>query len=162
MSRTRHFPLESDPPPPDEPVILFAENLDVEVTGAGFQLVATVPIAAGLLESGVLRFAISGRRTTGSGASQQRIRIGGSDLLTPAAGDTNATIYVRGCASAPHGTPDTLRANAVTSRGGIVQLTGLASVDLSQPLDLTFEIDLATDSDVFTFDELTVEYLAEA
>lgn len=141
-------------------MILFAGNLGLAVTGAGFRTVATVPLSAGRMLSGVLRWAISARRTTGAGTSQQRVRIGGVDLLTPVAGDSSVNPYMRGAASASD--PATLRANAMTSRGGITQLTGSANVNLAAALDLTFEIDLGTDTDVFTFDELTVEYLPAA
>jgi hypothetical protein len=141
-------------------MILFSGNLAAPITGAGFQTAATVPIPAGLLLDGVLRWSISGRRTTGAGTCQQRVRIGGVDLLTFAAADTNAVIFTRGNAFAETlGSPASLRSNAASSRGGAVLSTGLAAVDLTALQDLTFEIDLATDTDVYTFDDLTVEYL---
>jgi hypothetical protein len=141
-------------------MILFSEYLGVTATGAGFQPIASVPIDAGLLLNGVLRWSISGRRTTGAGTSSLRARIGGVDLLAPGSGDTNVNVYSKASASAVN--PTSLRANGLTSRGGSVQGTGLAAVDLSLAQSLTFEIDLGTDTDVFTFDELTVEYLPPA
>jgi hypothetical protein len=138
-------------------MILFAGNLAAPITGAGFQTAATVPIPANLLLDGVLRWSIAGRRTTGAGTCQQRVRIGGVDLLAFAAGDTNAVIYTRGNVIAE--SPANARANASSSRGGAVLSTGLAAVDLTAAQNVTFEIDLATDSDVYTFDDLTVEYL---
>ena len=55
-----------------------------------------------------------------------------------------------------------LRANGFTSRGEAASSTGIAAVNLNDALDLTFSIDLGTDSDVCTFDELVVEYLPVA
>ena len=139
-------------------MILFAENLGVQVTGAGFQPIATVPIAPGRLLEGVLRYNISGRRTTGVGTSNLRAQIGGVDLLANGAGDTGSVIYNRADCSAPAGMPNSLRANGFTSRS-TNSVTGSAAVDLNTALDLTFSIDLGTDTDVYTFDNLTVEYL---
>jgi hypothetical protein len=139
-------------------MILFSGNLNVAATGAGFQPIASVAIPAGMLVEGALRWSISGRRTTGAGTSSLRTRIGGVDLLAPGAGDTSANVYSKAIASAPSGGAS-LRANGLTSRGGSVQGTGLAAVDLSLAHSLAFEIDLGTDTDVFRFDELTVEYL---
>ena len=141
-------------------MILYSDNLGVTATGAGFQPIATVPVPAGMLLDGVLRWSISGRRTTGTGTSALRARFGGVDLLAPGAGDTNVNVYSKASASAVN--PGSLRANGLTSRGGAVQGTGLAAVDLSLAHNLDFEIDLATDTDVFTFDDLTVEYLPPA
>ena len=138
-------------------MILFAGHLNVAATGAGFQPIASVPIPAALLLEGALRWSISGRRTTGAGTSNLRTRIGGVDLFAPGSGDTNANVYSKATASAA--SPMSLRANGLSSRGGAVQGTGLAAVDLSLAHSLAFEIDLATDTDVFTFDDLTVEYL---
>lgn len=140
-------------------MILFADNLKQAVTGAGIQPIATVAIDAGLLLDGVLRYSLSGRRTTGAGTSSVRSRIGGVDLLT-AAGDGNLNLYHRGNASAV--TPTNLRANGFSSRTGAAGITGLAVVNLADALDLTFDVDLGTDTDVFTFDDLTVEYLPSA
>lgn len=138
-------------------MILFSGNLAAAITGAGFQTAATVPIPAGLLLDGVLRWSIAGRRTTGAGTCQQRVRIGGVDLLTFSSADANTVIYTRGNAFAEN--PLSLRTNALSSRGGAVLSTGLAAVDLTAAQNLTFEIDLSVDADVYTFDDLTVEYL---
>lgn len=139
-------------------MILFAANLGAPVTGAGFQTAATVPIPAGMLLEGVLRWAISARHTTGAGTCQQRLRIGGVDLIAFNPTDGSANIFTRGAASAPPGDPANLRANAMSSRG-TTQATGSAAVDLTLAHDLTFEIDLSADTDVYTYDELTVEHL---
>jgi len=139
-------------------MILFAENLGVLATGSGFQSIATVPIPAGRLLDGVMRYSISGRRTTGTGTSSLRAQIGGVDLLANGSGDGAAVVFNRANCSAPPGITNQLRANGFTSRTTTC-VTGSAAVNLNDALDLTFSIDLGTDTDVYTFDELTVEYL---
>ena len=141
-------------------MILFAENLGVQVTGSGFQSIATVAIPAAMLAGGdgVLRYSISGRRTTGVGTSNLRAQIGGVDLLANGSGDSAAVVFNRANCSAPEGVTNQLRANGFTSRTTTC-VTGSAAVNLNDALDLTFSIDLGTDSDVYTFDELVVEYL---
>lgn len=143
-------------------MILFAGNLGVQVTGSGFQPIASVAIPPGLLLSGVLRYSISGRRTSGVGSSNLRVQIGGVDLLANGSGDSSPVVFNRANCSAPPAITNQLRANGFTSRGGAASSTGLANVNLNDPLNLEFSIDLGTDSDVYTFDELTVEYLPAA
>lgn len=134
------------------PVAIVAARQSGTITGSGFQTLASVTIPGGTLGTAKgVKFEAKYRRTTGSGNATPRIVYGSTTLITFGA-DTAVTQYVRGTLFGA-GATNAQRVHCESSRaaGGS---TGTAAEDSTGDLALALQIDLGTDSDVFTLDWL--------
>lgn len=128
-------------------------------TGAGYQTISTQSIPANTLGStGVIRAWYYVRRTTGSGTATVRIQYGGTNVfgtVAPTAGNSAAflvtlTLWGDGSTSAQRGIGQLLP--HVSSLTGAYSNSATAAIDSTAAQNLTLDIDLGTDGDVFTLD----------
>lgn len=128
-------------------------------TGAGFQVLWAVAIAANLLGTAYgLRASAQVRRSTGSGTITPTWRFGGTDLGTPAA--VAAASQKVDCLVYNTGATNTQRSEVVVlGTVSISRTTATAAIDTTASVNLTLEIDFTTDADVCTLEFGSVELL---
>lgn len=130
--------------------ILTASRQSGTATGSGFQTLATIAIPANTLGTNKgVAFEIKYRRTTGAGTVTPRIVYGSTTLVTFSS-DSAALGCIRGILFAD-GATNAQRIHAESSRSTL-PVTGTSAEDSTGALNLLVQIDLGTDSDVFTLD----------
>lgn len=141
-------------------------RVNATCTGSGFQTLSTQAIAGGILgSSGAIRAWYYVRRTTGTGTATVRIQYGGTTVfgtVAPTAGNSAAflitfTLWGNGATNAQRGIGQLLP--HVSSLTGAYSNSATAAVDSTTSQNLTLDIDLGTDSDVFTLDAAGWEVL---
>ena len=126
-------------------------------TGAGFQTIYTLLIPGGTLGTTAgLRIKFHVRQTTGTGNGTWRLQYGGITVYAPAA--MPGASHVFDIDLWADGSINAQRCAGWNQRAGLTS-GGIATVDSSVEQSLTFEVDLATDGDVFTLDWASVEVL---
>lgn len=133
--------------------ILDAARKVVTVSGSGFRPLFSVPIPGGTLgTTKILRGEYAVRRTTGAGTATVRVSYGGTVMVTHAVA-TSAVFLGRFFLFAA-GAVSSQRVHALLADTalGVDVVTGTAAQDSTRDLNLDVELDLGTDTDVFTGD----------
>ena len=128
------------------PYVLYKNTTSGSITGSGYRTVVSFSVPANTLNGNVLVLDIQTRRTTGSGNLTWQVVYGGTTCFTTPAYTTSyqfPRLWIIGTGASSQ------TCNMITGANGV---NGTAAVDSTQAQTLTVQADLASDTDVFTFD----------
>lgn len=141
-------------------VFLAASHQTATATGAGDVNLFTLAIPGGTLSTNKgLRCVFHCRRTTGSGQVTCKPKYGGTNLhgggsLTGPNFRVEVYLWAAGATNAQRSAATIFAGGSTSSHATVA-----AAIDSTASQNLTFDVDLATDSDVVTLDWVSVEVL---